>query len=489
MLKFFLKITWFLSLANFFIPIHGNGEGVSQWNQARVEEGYATLKMKEKVKFHRTLMMALERQALTTQYEQSKIEVYTTYHSNLFVDLLIQQAHASMDDKTVRCQFGGWMTSIKNSKCAPPWKRSVRDDSSLDKFGGKYAHSCGGANLFRCNPIIFGPGEDGHGICTTTDDNDPNLATSSCLEDFNKDPVSAREHVKRLADNPEMLSQYLAITVETMRFCEVQESPFSYCSQLNQYLESSSKSAVSCAVQEDLISFLPVIMTPFNEDELDALTNGLGTKAKEYMEQLEERQLSALRHNREVFETAIKAAQADQRLIDTIERAKTNTTRCLREMCEGTGYSKSKPSSKSIAFCAAYVKHALFPYNGDKGRRFANFSEYPWGDDAVESAPWLEKQGFVNILDYPSMSNITPENAPDGAIIVYEKTSGRKNYTVNGKKHAGPGHIEIKASDKEYISDFINDEPTRIGGLRRPIGIYYKLPSEYKKQLQEIPEI
>ena len=86
------------------------------------------------------------------------------------------------------------------------------------------------------------------------------------------------------------------------------------------------------------------------------------------------------------------------------------------------------------------------------------------------------------------MSHLTPETAPPGAIIVYEKINSRRNSTVDGVRRGAPGHIEIKASANEYISDFINDEPTRIGGLRRPIAIYYQIPDSYKERLQEVPQ-
>ncbi len=472
-----------LILSFFNLSIFASIESDSHWNQQLVEESYKSLDFKEKITLHKTLMLVLERQSIKTRYEQRKIEVYTSYNSTYFLDTLFEQAQASLGDETVACHFGGWMTLVENSKCVPPWKRSVRDSSKLDRFGGKYTKSCGGPSLFRCNPVVFGPGEDGDGICTSTDDSDPNLATTSCIEDFKKNPNAIREHIEKLIEDPELLSQYLAVTVESLRSCEVQSDPFSYCEELGELMQRSSQQASLCADVDNLVSFLPDVLTPFNLDEIDEITNGLGTRAKEYMETLEERQLLALNNNRNTIGRAIEAAQRDQRLIDTITRVRNNTTKCIRDMCSGT-----KSATKSIAYCAAYVKHAIFPYNSEKGRRFANFSEYPWGSDAVESGPWLEEQGFVNIMDYPSMANMTPENAPNGAIIVYEKINSRQNVTIDGRRYGGPGHIEIKASENEYISDFINDEPTRIGGLRRPIGIYFKIPREFRDQIEEIPE-
>ena len=462
------------------------------WTPESLKESYNLLNRNSKRQFHKELLNILERQSLATKYQQRKIKVYTSSRSSQLLNLLFDQAFASINDPSIVCQFGGWMTHVENSECLPPWSRSVRNDPALEIFGEKYRNSCGGANLFRCNPVIFGPGDDDKGLCTTTDDSDPNFATSACIEEFNKDPNALQNYIDILADDPEHLAQYLAITIETLRFCETQSDPFSYCNELSGMLEDISSSAVTCSSEESLISFLPDIMTPFNEEEMNRITNGLGQKAIEYTEELEARQFLIRDQNKSILEQAIRDAQADPRMRDTITRIRDNADECLRGLCSGSRYSRSKPATKSIAKCAAYVKHAIFPYPSERGSRFSEFSEYPWGrdaDDAVEGDNWLSDQGFVNILDYPEMSHLTPENAPVGAIIVYEKLNSRRSTVVNGQRRGAPGHIEIKASENEYISDFINDEPTRVGGLRRPIGIYYQIPPSVEAQIQEIPEV
>ena len=457
-----------------------------------LESIYSDFSKDEKVEFHKNLLGVMERGTKANIFKEKKFKVYTTYRDYKFIDLFISNAVASLDDPTVYCNFGGWITSVESSKCLTPWTRSVRNDPELEIFGSSYRHSCGGANLFRCNPVVFGPAEEGKGFCVTTDDSDPNLSTTSCIEEFNRDPKASENLIDYLADNPKDLASYLAIAAETIRSCDVQEDPFSYCRDLISTMEYVSTAAVKCSEQTELISFLPMIMTPFNEDELDRITDGLGTRAKEYAEQLEEEQEAIRANNRKVLEDAIAAAQSDPRLVDTLKRARDNATDCLRNLCNGSGYRNSKPATKSIAKCAAYVKHAFFPYPSEQGKRFANFSEYPWdrkSDDAVESSGWLKRNGFVNVLDYPELSHLTPENAPVGAIIVYEKQRSSRKTMVDGVRRGAPGHIEFKASDNEYISDFINDEPTRVGGARTPIGIYFKLPKEYTDQLKEVPEL
>lgn len=482
----------FIALAGLFlfVSVQAN-DNSALFNSHNIENVYDSLSREQKVEFHEKLMKILERKTLTANFETEQFEVYTTSHFIQFLDAVISTAHASLDDPTIFCNFGGWVTGVNSGNCQYPWSRAVRNDSELDIFGDKYSHSCGGANLFRCNPLVFGAGEpedEGKGFCVTTNDRDPNLSTSSCIEKFREDPEASEKMVDELKDDPKKLSQYLAIAVETIRSCKAQVDPFSYCDELISLMEGVSKMATQCAAQEELIMYLPNILTPLNQREIDQLTSGLGAKAIEYAQELERRQQEVQANNRRLLEEGIAKAVAEPVMQDTLNRARDNATKCLRNLCSGS----SKRATRSIAKCAAYVKHAFFAYDSDPGESYANFPEYPWGrdaDDAVESGNWLKKHGFVNILDYPELENLTPETAPVGAIIVYEKINSSRKTTVDGVRRGAPGHIEYKASENEYISDFINDEPTRVGGLRRPIGIYYKVPKETLDQLQEVPEL
>uniref|UniRef100_UPI003AF31783 hypothetical protein n=1 Tax=Halobacteriovorax sp. TaxID=2020862 RepID=UPI003AF31783 len=182
-----------------------------QWTNERVDIAYGQLSLGERKEFHFNLMKVLEQKAKKTKYEQEKINVYLTQNNFYLLENLFNSAYATIEDPTIFCNFGGWMTNIKNGKCVAPWSRSVRDNPEMEIFGEGYKNSCGGANLFRCNPIIFGPGDDGKGICTTTDDSDPNLATSSCIDDFLKDHVAGMDHLISLQEDPKKLSAYIAI--------------------------------------------------------------------------------------------------------------------------------------------------------------------------------------------------------------------------------------------------------------------------------------
>lgn len=71
--------------------------------------------------------------------------------------LLIDESIA--DNHNV-CLFGGW-PSRQSGTCSLPWSASSRTmASSLETNGYTSEYYCGDDNLFRCNPLVFGPGID-----------------------------------------------------------------------------------------------------------------------------------------------------------------------------------------------------------------------------------------------------------------------------------------------------------------------------------------
>jgi hypothetical protein len=466
---------------------------VSIWASSveELELKWTALNSKERRTFHFNLMKVMAKQAKVTKYSEKEVNVKIVsgnpHPLELILNQLTKEAHANAEDDSIYCNYAGWMTIHNEANdCLPPWKRENRDNSDIQNFGDTYSgkYSCGGAKLIRCNPLIFGPGDDGKGMCATADDNDPTDSTNACLELYTQNQDYLSDHIDQLAQDPEQLSRYLAVAAETLRFCDAYRNDFPYCEDLEESLMKNAEAAYSCSDEEQLITFMPSVLTPFNQDELNQIVEGLGDKAVDYSEELERRQIEAREHNRKVYEDAMKAYSESQRTKDINTRIVRNTDNCLMDSCKG-----SKNSFKSVEYCARYVKYAMFPPGSVSGGRYGNFSEYPWGSDAVESGEWLRREGFINLMDQPEMQHLTPETAPKGAVIVYEKvTRGARKYNVDGVTRGGPGHIEIKVSDKEYVSDFINDEPTRLGGLRRPIGIYIHMPQDQRDLIQEVPE-
>ncbi len=97
--------------------------------------------------------------------ELEKKEKYPTYYKSRFSsleflekvsDLFIDQCFAADGNNT--CLFGGW-PSQRNGSCSVPWgpgARAIAEGLETNSYDGD--DYCGANNLFRCNPLIFGPG-------------------------------------------------------------------------------------------------------------------------------------------------------------------------------------------------------------------------------------------------------------------------------------------------------------------------------------------
>lgn len=134
-----------------------------------------------------------------------------------------------------------------------------------------------------------------------------------------------------------------------------------------------------------------------------------------------------------------------ERMISTL---RTNLTR----NCSTGGACRGRRAPGSEGACLRYVKIGLM------GGGFTG--SYPPGLHARDFGPQLRRMGFRNLKDDPRYRNMTPEQAPKGAIIVYS---------------GGPsGHIEVKAGSNEYLSDFRSSQAIHHRLPRRPIGIYIR---------------
>lgn len=113
------------------------------------------------IKFHEKLTHAL--------VELEKNEKYPEYVPSKFssIDLLkfLQETILSTctaSENSQLCLFGGW-PSIRNGSCSRPWSSAAKAASeNLGVPGYDSGAYCGDEKLFRCNPLLFGPGiEDG----------------------------------------------------------------------------------------------------------------------------------------------------------------------------------------------------------------------------------------------------------------------------------------------------------------------------------------
>lgn len=143
------------------------------------------------------------------------------------------------------------------------------------------------------------------------------------------------------------------------------------------------------------------------------------------------------------------------RMINTL---RSNASKCItnknKSVCQRQNPKDRKPSSKPTGYCLKYVKTAVVAGGFT--------SSYPPGNAAKDSGRQWKGMGFKNLLDDPAYKNMTPYTAPIGSIIVY-----------SGGKY---GHVEVKASEKEFISDYVGSKPIydELGIARKVIGIYAK---------------
>jgi len=404
----------------------------------------------------------------------------------LFLSLAVYANDDNEVDTVPMCNYGGWMSFFdKEGNCLPPWKSIVREDDGIADYGHPYTskYSCGANGLFRCNPLVFGPGESGKGHCVSTNDKDPNAATKACLEKM--DFEARQDHIQRLSENPEAHAKYIGVAAETIRFCK--KSDAEYCDELESILTKSTKQLATCTDKTKLYQYLPYVVTPVNQNEINQIANNLVPGFEAYLEDLERRREEAIAHNEKVYEDALKAYTESSKTQTMIKTLKENTTKCLEKSCfQKDGKTKKrtvyydkktkkykKSAKKSMAYCFRYVKYGMVGKDN-----YSDVKDDVPGKYAVHAGRSLERRGFTNVLDNPAFQGMTPQTAPIGAIIVYKR---------KGASQGRPGHIEVRTAEKEYTSDFINSRPTTVGGTRIPIGIYMKLPDDLDKKLMEVP--
>lgn len=140
-----------------------------------------------------------------------------------------------------------------------------------------------------------------------------------------------------------------------------------------------------------------------------------------------------------------------------IEELRLNSKKCLtsknRHVCLRNPPKDRKSTDKPTGYCLKYVKNGVVAGGFTSG-------EYPLGQAARNSGAQWKKYGFKNLLDDPKYKDMTPYDAPKGAILVYSGGNW--------------GHVEVKASENEYISDYVGEKPIydELNIPRKIIGIY-----------------
>ena len=443
-------------------------ESIPNWSVSRLK------------KFHKTYLKVLAYRSINQKYENKLIreDFSTNYFQNLDRYLkmfLIEDLIASSNE--MYCTFAGWMSKLdKDKNCIPPWSRNIRADQDFKKFGPVYSKefSCGKRNYIRCNPIVFGVEyTNSRGKCIKVkNEKDPNEIMLSCINEHEEDVDG---YVKRLQKDPKLLVKYLANLAETLRYCKEHEGRVSYCAEFNSIISRVTDKVISCFKNKELYKYLPNLITPLNIEEMDTVSNNLGSSYYKAREDLELKQEKVMSQNRFLYDRAINDYSKSKGVDDAIKTINKKCSMCLGDSCNIIGNPKRKRCNKSVKRCLRYIKHALVEtYGGSmvKAENYPHSAKY-----AVDSPRFLKKVGFINLMDLPEFSNLTPGTAPIGAVLVYKNA-----FTPNGRS----GHIEIKMDENQYGSDHIKSKPIneRIPS-RKPIGIYVKIGDI--KGIQEIP--
>lgn len=416
---------------------------------------------KEKfVAFHlKAIEVALIKERITNYPSKLSAEGMVSQNPSFEVikELLIPSAQALAVEST--CYFGGWPSYVVDGVCKTPW--TFAGHGELETFGPTYSsdYYCGGQNLFRCNPVLFGEGSSGKGECIEI----PNYenVTQQCFE---KSKETAADLYEKFRLDPEFHRNYINMADEMLNFCS-EAQDYSAC----QYLLASVKSAQSFVCGDRYLDEL-VGSERFKELENTwTSVEGLMIKNEGVAKRIGERVES------EVTRSALPAVLSEEdraripasgdfanysnspevrKLLSELHKGATtcNPTQNMRDSgkftaCRAGG---SKGVDVSIGACLRYVKKALdtsgiVPYTGE---------QY-----ASNSGEMLEAKGFINLLssdEYSGMKS-NDQRIPAGAILVYESTNSRKGT---------PGHIEVKTDDGKYISDFIGNNPRDIRYIR-----------------------
>ncbi|PIR28740.1 MAG: hypothetical protein COV38_14475, partial [Bdellovibrionales bacterium CG11_big_fil_rev_8_21_14_0_20_38_13] len=169
----------------------------------------------------------------------------------------------------------------------------------------------------------------------------------------------------------------------------------------------------------------------------------------------------ALTHNKNILDQAIAQYSSSDGVMRMQARLRERFTVKLDKNRRRVG---SKLATSSIGRCLMYVKFGLVS---------GGYMPYPGTRHAQDFGPVLRNNGFTNLMNTPGFEDITPENAPPGAVIIY--------------RGGESGHIEVKMDDGKYGSDFVSSSPISARTSRRvPIGIYVKIPRNIEG-LVEVP--
>ncbi len=418
------------------------------------------LQKAEFAKLHLTIVeinSLRERRALLPSKIIPEGKISSAHSYQQLIDFLfINRAHAEAREGT--CLFGGWTSYTVNGKCKAPW--NFANDYELKGIGPTYSEDfyCASANLFRCNPILFGPGgSDGKGHCIELENGGYENLSLNCFEKSKETPEDLFELYR---NDPNFRMAYLNLVEETTNFCS-EATDYDACRALIAAVQSAKNFVCNDQTLNQLLGserFME-LETIWGSVEGEIIQNrgrarALGERVTSYVEQHPTENRPRSENYREVSGTEFDNYSNSPQVRRMIQELKRNTRMLCGQSLASCSPRESNKMNASLAKCWRYVKLGLMA--GDLSDNYIS-SEF-----AVHAGPHLERRGFVNLLDDPKYANMTPHTAPPGAVIVYRKAG---SYT--------PGHIEVKSDTGTFISDFESNSPiTDYNPRRHMVGIY-----------------
>ncbi|MFT6603815.1 MAG: hypothetical protein ACJARO_001328, partial [Bacteriovoracaceae bacterium] len=249
------------------------------------------------------------------------------------------------------------------------------------------------------------------------------------------------------------------------------------------YLQKITKKAEDCA-KARAEAMLPKVVPPLNNDELKVVAELLEEKEevkedpKPEVEVTPEAKVIEVKKPKEDSIRPVKRPEIDpleQKVLSysndpRTQRMINRMREIYRKNCDATGC-RGRKGNIPGGSCWRYVKHGLMK-GGYADRYLKKHDEtYPYtptasAQNAGKDFFDTKEVGFTNLLKTEKYKNLKSSDAPVGAVLVY---SGGDN-----------GHVEVKASETEYISDYRAGVPTDISSpyrarTRKLVGIYVKV--------------
>ena len=191
----------FLSLI-FLLPLSGFAKTPHTVSWRQIDKYIEQTSKKEFQAFHKQVV---DLYASLDKKEQLK-------KSTFFWNFLISTAVA--DDRE-RCFYGGWISVKVNGTCQAPW-RLRSDERMTEEFPGHIytrEHTCGPNNVMRCNPILFGQGQDG-AACVQIEPKE--RVTERCFE---ASAAHLPNYLEVLQGDPSLRSHFSTMVREVVEHC------------------------------------------------------------------------------------------------------------------------------------------------------------------------------------------------------------------------------------------------------------------------------